>query len=157
MIVYMRSNDVILGLTHDIFAFTMLQEMLARSLEVEVGTYRHFVGSLHLYETRIATAQQFLDEGWQSLSTAMPPMPHGDPWEAVTTLIQAEKALRLNTDAPASIESLDFYWQDLVRLLTIFSHFKAEQREEIRRVKDLMVSDVYHPYIDEKLRRLDGY
>jgi thymidylate synthase len=156
MIVYMRSNDVVLGLTHDVFAFTMLQELLARSLGVELGTYRHFVGSLHLYETRIATARQFLEEGWQSLSTTMPPMPDGDPWQSVRMLINAERALRLNTGSPADIESLDPYWQDLVRLLAIFNHFRAKQPDGIRHVKELMVSDVYDPYIDEKLKHLDS-
>src|SRR5262245_55123087 len=37
-VTYMRSNDAFLGLPHDIFAFTMLQEILARSLSVELGT-----------------------------------------------------------------------------------------------------------------------
>jgi thymidylate synthase len=50
MATYMRSNDAYLGLPHDVFAFTMLQELVARSLGVEVGVYRHMVGSLHLYE-----------------------------------------------------------------------------------------------------------
>src|SRR5437868_15019071 len=37
----MRSNDWFSGLPHDVFAFTMLQEMLARALGIEVGTYKH--------------------------------------------------------------------------------------------------------------------
>ena len=35
----MRSNDAFIGLPHDIFAFTMLQEIMARSLGLELGTY----------------------------------------------------------------------------------------------------------------------
>ena len=79
LIVYMRSNDVIKGLTHDIFCFTMLQEIAARRLSVELGTYRHCVGSLHLYLSDGEIAQSFLREGWQSTKSAMPPMPKGDP------------------------------------------------------------------------------
>src|SRR5450759_4353018 len=65
MITNMRSNDAFLGLPHDIFAFTMLQEIIARTLGVEMGTYKHAVGSLHLYDKNRNSAQQFLDEGWQ--------------------------------------------------------------------------------------------
>ncbi len=50
LIVNMRSNDAYLGLAHDVFAFTMMQELIARHLGVDVGMYRHFVGSLHLYD-----------------------------------------------------------------------------------------------------------
>ncbi len=38
MIVNMRSNDAYLGLPHDIFAFTMIQEIVAKSLKRELGS-----------------------------------------------------------------------------------------------------------------------
>lgn len=63
--VSMRSNDAYLGLPHDVFAFTMLQELIARQLGHEVGEYHHAVGSLHLYDTNEAAAREFLSEGWQ--------------------------------------------------------------------------------------------
>ena len=54
------------GPDHDVFAFTMLQEIMARSLGVEVGTYKHAVGSLHLYEDDRQKAQQFDSRGLQA-------------------------------------------------------------------------------------------
>src|SRR5216684_3838299 len=50
MLTHMRSNDAFLGLPHDVFAFTFLQEIIARSVGVELGLYKHAVGSLHLYD-----------------------------------------------------------------------------------------------------------
>lgn len=47
---YMRSNDIWLGFPYDVFSFTSLQVMMAMELGVEVGTYTHIAGSLHLYE-----------------------------------------------------------------------------------------------------------
>jgi thymidylate synthase len=44
MFTSMRSNDAFLGLPHDIFSFTMLQEILARDLSVGLGSYKHAVG-----------------------------------------------------------------------------------------------------------------
>lgn len=46
----MRSNDVWLGLAHDVFQFTQFQLALARCLGVEPGPYVHHAVSLHAYE-----------------------------------------------------------------------------------------------------------
>ena len=77
MLVTMRSQDAYLGLPHDIFSCT-LQEILARSLEAQIGEYKQFVGSLHLYDEHQGAAEQFLAEGVQQ-TISMPPMPLGDP------------------------------------------------------------------------------
>ncbi len=45
----MRSQDLWLGFPYDIFAATLLQELLAGWLDVEVGDYHHHIDSLHLY------------------------------------------------------------------------------------------------------------
>lgn len=50
MTVNMRSNDIWLGFPYDVFQFTCLQILVAMRLDLEVGTYTHNVGSLHLYE-----------------------------------------------------------------------------------------------------------
>lgn len=55
---YMRSNDLWTGFPYDVFCFTCFQIMLAFKLGIEVGTYTHIAGSLHLY-------QRSLDE-WES-------------------------------------------------------------------------------------------
>ena len=39
LVVNMRSNDAYLGLPHDIFVFTMLQEFAARELDIDLGRY----------------------------------------------------------------------------------------------------------------------
>jgi thymidylate synthase len=46
----MRSNDLFLGLPHNIVQFTSLQEVFAGWLGIEPGTYNHISDSLHLYE-----------------------------------------------------------------------------------------------------------
>ena len=61
LFVSMRSNDAYIGLPHDVFAFTMIQELLARELDVGVGRYKHAVGSLHLYDIHLDDARRYLD------------------------------------------------------------------------------------------------
>jgi len=46
----MRSNDVFLGLPHNIVQFTCLQEILAGWLGMEVGSYNQLSDSLHIYQ-----------------------------------------------------------------------------------------------------------
>ena len=66
MIAMMRSNDAYLGFPHDVFCFTMIQELIARSLGVQVGDYHHFATSLHLYEEDVDRVSNYLGEGFQN-------------------------------------------------------------------------------------------
>lgn len=155
MIVHMRSNDVIWGLPHDVFCFTMLQEMIASTLHVKLGTYTHFAGSLHMYDDTRADADSFIQEGWQSTKLPMPPMPVGDPWPAVEKLLKYEEALRVNGQASFDdIEQLDVYWADIARLLEIFRCIKDKNRDKLLEVGRAVSSDAYRQYIDVKVREL---
>lgn len=46
----MRSNDIFLGLPHNLVQFSFIQEILAGWLDVELGHYHHISDSLHIYE-----------------------------------------------------------------------------------------------------------
>lgn len=151
MLTSMRSNDAWLGLPHDVFAFTMIQELVARALGIELGEYRHAVGSLHLYECDANKAMRYLDEGWQSLRP-MKPMPQGDPWPAVKKLLDFEKVVRTgDSDVPDPRESMEAYWADLATLLSIHKAFKTPgNSREIRRLKQRLHDDVYAMYINKR-------
>jgi thymidylate synthase len=155
MYVYMRSNDAFMGLPHDVFAFTMIQELMARSLAVEMGSYKHMVGSLHLYDEHLASAKQYLKEDWQE-TEEMPPMPPGDPWVRVKQMVRWERTLRAGT--PLEIDTLDveLYWKDLLRLLQIFAISKKEKStRSITALKKKMSSKVYDAYIDQRRKKLE--
>lgn len=54
-IVNMRSNDLIFGWGNDIFTFCMFQQLMLNELReaypnLQLGTYMHSAGSLHVYE-----------------------------------------------------------------------------------------------------------
>lgn len=55
-IVNMRSNDIWNGIPYDIFFFTSNQIKMAMLLDIEVGTYMHSAGSLHMYKRDYETA-----------------------------------------------------------------------------------------------------
>jgi thymidylate synthase len=156
MLTSMRSNDVYLGLPHDVFAFTMLQEIIARDLEVEVGTYKHAVGSMHLYDRNRDAADKFLMEGWQSTKNAMPPMPLGNPWPAIHLLLEAEKAIRTGSTAKIDdIEALDDYWADLIRLLQVLHYANTGDVAGLQSARASMAWTPYRAYIDKRIAALE--
>ena len=50
LIVYVRSQDVKLGLPYDFYHWSIIQEMVASETGLPVGKYSHICGSLHAYE-----------------------------------------------------------------------------------------------------------
>lgn len=150
----MRSNDAFLGLPHDIFSFTMLQEIIAKTLSLELGTYYHSVGSLHLYEKQKKKAEYYINEGLQSTKKGMPKMPEGDPWKSIKNILSIEPKIRKRDKIDLAKLNLDSYWQDLVRLLQIHSYTKKRRNlNTIAKIRKEMASDIYDIYIENKLDR----
>lgn len=127
-ITYMRSNDLYLGMPYDIFSFTMLQEMLSIELNVELGSYTHMVGSLHIYKKhfklfeKIAEVEIPSNQGMASMTK-----------EAVTSeqknlLLQIERALRKD-EVLENINNLDPYWEPFVNVLKIKSQKEHKCKE----------------------------
>lgn len=156
MVVHMRSNDAYIGLAHDVFAFTFMQEIVARDVGLDLGTYTHSVGSLHLYDQDERRARDFLAEGWQS-RTAMPAMPIGNPWPAIEWLRANEEAIRKGRLSPIEADGVDPYWVDLARLLRIFALIKLEDRRGIVEEQKAMHSDAYASFIRRKSRALAAH
>lgn len=156
LIVYMRSNDVFIGLPHDVFCFTMIQELVARSVGVDVGQYIHVVGSLHLYDDKVEDAHAFLAEGYYG-TKAMPPMPDVDPMPGVVEIRAFEAQLRSGSDPVAIVLPSDQYWADLARLLVVHELDHRNRSKEIASLMSQMSTDVYNLHIEDRLdRRMHG-
>lgn len=56
-----RSNDLFLGLPHNIVQFTMLQEMLSGWLGLAAGTYHQLSDSLHVYAKDLDAVRQSIN------------------------------------------------------------------------------------------------
>lgn len=149
MVTSIRSNDAYLGLPHDIFAFTMLQEMVARSLNVELGEYFHSIGSLHLYFNDQDHVKEYFTEGHQSTWNPMPAMPPGNQFPQIEKLLEFESKVRL--DRSLSIPPLEPYWADLARLLKIHALYIVKDYAGIQAIQKEMHSDVFNTHIDKKI------
>jgi thymidylate synthase len=151
LVVHMRSNDVFLGLPHDIFCFTMIQELVARSVGAELGRYIHMVGSLHIYEEHIEAAESFMLEGWHA-AYPMPPMPEGDPWKGVSALIDAEERIREGSFDAGALSDRSSYWDDLIRVFLAFG-LEAGQLDEVAKLKD-STHDFFRIYLSDRQQKV---
>ncbi len=147
LIATMRSNDAYLGLPHDVFCFTMLQEVVARILAVDLGSYRHFVGSMHLYDKDTPGVARYLEEGFQR-QIEMPPMPIGDPWPALKRLLDVEQVIRAGDPVDTSTLGLDPYWADLIRLLQV--HFAQGDEAQLDAMRAQLTHASYRTFVDAR-------
>ena len=111
-VVYMRSNDAILGLPYDIFLFTMLQEMLATTLNVKLGYYHHTCGSLHLYDRNVALAERIVSTA-ERRDLEMPKM---QSVSDISRFLEAESAIRLGN--PYDLKQISGYWRNLLSVIS---------------------------------------
>jgi thymidylate synthase len=154
----LRSNDVVLGLPHDIFTLTMIQELAARTLGLRLGWYRQAVGSLHLYDRTERHVDAYLQEGHQE-QRPMSKMPSGDPWPSVRALLGVEQEYRLGQDWPP-LDSLPPYWRDLALVLKAHRvHHErkrlgeVETRERILEIEGQFSDDLYRLFTQRRKPR----
>ncbi len=120
-VVNMRSNDVIWGLPYDVFLFTMMQELLANTLKLDLGAYYHFAGSLHLYDQHRALATRIVaDTGDPSFE--MPPMRRVDQ---LSNFLAQETRIRRGAASAALPLGTDAYWRSLLEVLLWFAQRKG--------------------------------
>jgi thymidylate synthase len=56
-----RSNDVMLGLPHDVAGFALLQHILAQETGHEVGKLHYSISHAHIYENHYPNAEKLLE------------------------------------------------------------------------------------------------
>lgn len=106
----MRSNDLILGFANDVVAFTLLQEKMLIELreiipELEMGSYYHYAGSLHIYERNFPLVEKALAEPDRNIDVVLPKMKN---IKELKVLQKNEKTIRMKLDRPLLLLTDDF-------------------------------------------------
>jgi thymidylate synthase len=134
---FMRANDAYRGLVSDLFCFTLMQELMAKELRLEVGDYHHSAASLHTYESDHRNILSVLKEAREQPVCSMtrfsfPCMPSSNNWQAITTLLNYEQMLRTGTLSLSEEEvlgsGLPDYWQQVLRLFGLYQKVVRGER-----------------------------
>ncbi len=125
--VTMRSNDAYWGLPHDVFCFTMIQEIIANKLDVPLGSYMHYAGSMHVYD-------DFVEE-----------MPGGDNFLLMPTVLSAEDNIR-HGEAVSLKSTLPAYWDDV--LILIRAYWSSGRSDALDELIGNLHNKMYSPYIE---------
>lgn len=132
--ILMRSNNAYLLLPFNLFEFSLLAELVASELDVEIGSLYYHALSMHLISGDQEKAQQVLAESVRPTSH-MPPMPPRS-MSQVTELVKLEAKMRhsaagmtddgLEEWIRSAEGTLDVYWQQVFFLLLL--HVARERK-----------------------------
>ena len=130
LVAHMRSSDLLLGIAYDVPAFTMLQEVMAYELGIDVGTYTHVSNSLHIYERHYEMVEKMLEKDSireaLSIHRDIGPMPSISTTPPVMLMFSLEEEIRnaksyealtdIVASAPALLCTQDQYGIDWVKV-----------------------------------------
>lgn len=138
MVCYMRANDCDRGLLSDVFSFTMIQELAAVQLGLQVGTYTHHIGSAHIGDRDYDRVPRVLAEAVtrsQPVKYASPVMPAGTSLATVADVLRYEESLRINEAryTPDDIADLGFapYWQQVLLLFEAYRQIRYHDADPV--------------------------
>jgi len=142
MIVNMRSNDLIKGYPNDVTEFQWIQEIIAGWLGLELGTYSHIVGSLHVYDSDLKVAGELIkyDKGYELYDKVRlldarlnredydKVLTDLDDWETKTR-VDPDRAAKILEDATVITLDYEFYVR-LMNSIAAYNLNKAGYLEE---------------------------
>jgi len=144
LVAHMRSSDLILGIAYDIPAFTMLQELMAFELGLDMGTYTHVSNSLHIYDRHYKMVETMISDSAVKealrLHRESGPMPKMTSQPPINELFYIESNLRTAGTfeelqgwvdrCPDYLGTTDSYWVDWVRVLAAHRCGKLKMKSE---------------------------
>lgn len=147
----MRSCDVVKGLTYDMFTFTMIQELIARQLDIETGFYLHNAGSFHLYKDDYDLIDKLEKPAWRHRMNKMPKLEfqHLQTLKETVEIIQHDyQFIEAVNEFPEEPEF--FYMKDLLLTMKAFISRNANQnvsKSSFLAIEDQTIKYVLRPWL----------
>ena len=158
----MRSNDAAKGLIHDLFSFTLIQELMWAKLardntSLQLGTYTHIVGSLHIYNKNTGIVDDFLNiEGWQN-KVSMEQMNPSYLEADLSIVIRLEQELRTGSSVDESIleDIQDIFWKEIAIILFAYSYIKKEEYTKLANLKNMCSSKPILYFLSKRINKIN--
>lgn len=130
----MRSQDIVLGLTYDMFVWTMTLELISRLVGVEPGATFINCGSLHMYEADEHLIDEVDGRPFHGLMNQMPAIENDLVWKLAQLAESMPKmdagdyidAVERTLISPSADEQI--YFRDLAWVLGVYA-FRSDKRE----------------------------
>jgi thymidylate synthase len=153
----MRSNDVYLGTPHNIVQFSILQEVIAARLGIELGNYDVVIDSLHVYERDIQRVCDSL--GGQSIDNgaALPQFGISEPkWESarrrLVQLVEAARTLTTPSDLANELRTASDLPADWPSAIAVI-YADAARRHQLLELADRALEMCTNGYLLELYQR----
>ncbi|PLX82251.1 MAG: hypothetical protein C0617_14055 [Desulfuromonas sp.] len=125
----MRSQDVFRGMPYDVAWMSLLQEHISMQLNIDLGSFTHVCGSLHLYQADMPLVEQLMaaapGPGMATHGREMTPLPCDVTGSQIDAIMKTEESLR--TNKPLEVEehvTLKGLWAEVAILLQAYTLFK---------------------------------
>lgn len=129
----MRSNNAHILMPYNLFEFSLLAEVVASEVGVNLGPLTHSVISMHIYENDFESSKKVI-EGFKAIDSSkfpnIPEMPQGGAIEEIRKLVILEARLRhasggigennIDQWIQEGENSLTSYWRQFYFLLLLF-------------------------------------
>ena len=149
----MRSNNAHILMPYNLFEFSLLAEVVASEVGVELGPLTHSVVSMHIYENDFESSKKVV-EGFTKIDAQKYPsidkMPTGEAIEEIKKLVILEAQLRHASGAigennieqwiERGEEGLTPYWRQFYFLLLLFISKQNGSQGAIDAIKTVIVS-----------------
>jgi thymidylate synthase len=146
----MRSMDLIRGFPNDLAEFQWFQEIMAGWLNIPVGTYTHFINSLHIYDTEWKFAKETLEyEKEYRLYNCVKPLYCRMDYGHFTELLGILG--RLECDIIANPQAVE---QEVKNTTSLRSQILQQSPEFYQRLVRVLIANRYHKigWIDDAQR-----
>jgi thymidylate synthase len=149
MTVFMRSNDVWLGTVYDVYNFTMMQEIMAGMLGIEVGKYTHIVDSLHLYAEHFEIAKEIIKNPYINTSPILDARITDDLHNEIARVMNIELTTRKISEV-LTLEIIEKmlndikneYWRSCAALIATYNFRKVgRSQEELDKLKTYITNE----------------
>jgi len=165
--VVMRSNNAFILLPYNVFEFSLLAEIIAREVGVEMGDMYYNALSMHVYEDSYEKASAIVGSVDDGPMAVFPPMPHSsNPMVEVKKLIRLESKIRhisagLNNSnigewlkdtislGKDDAITLDPYWRQFYLLLLYFIVSKKTADKEALQKVAALITKPFSDYLDK--------
>lgn len=126
-ITYMRAQSAMVVMPYDAFLFMNLQIAIASKLNIEVGSYTHNAGTIHIYKDEVKKTEKILTNKFHNVDLFQ--VPHDlNNFSSFQELISIEKRIRNTEKHNIPFFEEPNYFSDIKNILISYYYYKREAK-----------------------------